>query len=444
MFARRNRGFAGQRAQMIPIIAGGAIAMVGMLALTVDVGYWRYQQRLEQSAADSAAVAGAIQQSYTPTGSSGTPTTVARANATLNGFTDDGGVGNVSVGVITAPPAPPRPGATAYPAGSAVEVDIREKQPNFFASIFGGGPAYVSARAVAVAQPDLNGCIYQIDPTNSLNENAGGPHYIDAVNCSIIANGSIQANVGPDTQKVSYHEGSAPTSTAIYNPDLVADPCFKIAGCAWLKARESQFITPPPGITPADASKLSGDVTYASVPSTARNTTTDGTAPAVPQVYLNCPCGNLNFKGPAVFYLYGGSTIGDLSTDQATVVNVNNSLYTSGGGPHLTSTTPGQPYATAGMAWYQPYSNTQGLEVRGAGGGSGIFQGTFYAPSATFTSRGGGLCFGLLIVAGTVTKGGGKPGGSAGCGTSYSGLIVNPAYAGLPTYSYPTHVAIDQ
>ena len=41
------------------------VVLMGAASLAVDVGYWRYQQRLEQSAADSAAIAGATELAYT-------------------------------------------------------------------------------------------------------------------------------------------------------------------------------------------------------------------------------------------------------------------------------------------------------------------------------------------------------------------------------------------
>ena len=55
---------SGERGQILPLVAVGMITLMGMVSLAVDAGYWRYQQRLEQSAADSAAIAGAIRLNY--------------------------------------------------------------------------------------------------------------------------------------------------------------------------------------------------------------------------------------------------------------------------------------------------------------------------------------------------------------------------------------------
>ena len=65
------------------------VVLMGMTALAVDVGYWRNQQRLEQTAADAAAIAGADELGYPALADW---STAAKNDAAANGFTDNGGV----------------------------------------------------------------------------------------------------------------------------------------------------------------------------------------------------------------------------------------------------------------------------------------------------------------------------------------------------------------
>ena len=75
------------------ILIGTAIAMVvlaGFAGLAIDMGTLRYQKRLQQSAADAAALAGAQNLSFGSGMAAG-----AQKAASDNGFTDNGG-GNVT------------------------------------------------------------------------------------------------------------------------------------------------------------------------------------------------------------------------------------------------------------------------------------------------------------------------------------------------------------
>src|SRR5712671_899107 len=72
------------------VLIGAAVAMVvlaGFAGLAIDMGALRYQKRLQQSAADSAAIAGASNLTY---GSSDW-TIGAQNAASQNGFSDGGG-----------------------------------------------------------------------------------------------------------------------------------------------------------------------------------------------------------------------------------------------------------------------------------------------------------------------------------------------------------------
>ena len=85
----------GERGQVLPFFITGVVAVVGVAALAVDTSYWRYEQRAQQAAADTAAIAGAIQENYAASG----VTTAALAASATNGFTNDGVTTFVTVNV---------------------------------------------------------------------------------------------------------------------------------------------------------------------------------------------------------------------------------------------------------------------------------------------------------------------------------------------------------
>src|SRR5690348_10810711 len=73
-----------QRGQTLIFVAMTLVVLIGMTGLAVDVGYYRYEQRIMQSAADSAALAGTAELKY----GSSSAENAAKADAASNGFTD--------------------------------------------------------------------------------------------------------------------------------------------------------------------------------------------------------------------------------------------------------------------------------------------------------------------------------------------------------------------
>src|SRR5579885_2964809 len=219
------------RGQVIPIAAVALTALIGAASLAVDVGYWRYKQRLEQSAADSAAIAGADELLF----SGGGVAAQAQADATANGFTN--GVGSATVTVNNPPASGPNAGNN-----NAVEVVITKLQPPFFAGIFGGSQT-VQARAVAVLSSAGTGCIYVMrgNLSGDLTLHGGGRGGITTNPlCGLVVNNDMtvtgQANV--DVSFASY-AGSGPRGGSWPNGQPVhsvpgTDPCQRVAGCEYL------------------------------------------------------------------------------------------------------------------------------------------------------------------------------------------------------------------
>ena len=381
-----------QRGQLVPLLAFGIVAIFAIAALSVDVGYWRYQQRLEQSAADAGAIAGAIRAYYPSSAGTPTPAEVKSAAQTAtsgNYFTDDNGVGVTTVAVNEPPTnnTPPNAMATPYAAG-AVEVIVTKKQPTFFSAIFGRPYQLISARAVAARTPDaITQCLTQLDPNSGLAFDAGN---IVAVKCDVATNGSVNVKNGIDANQVVYN-GSAPIGTiskngvtvpAVQSSTPLVDPCFKIPGCNYLQN------TPIPPLT-TSAIDASGRATISGAGFPSYN------------VVTNC-CSSATKFTPGLYYIYGGIS-GTITGTGITIVNVDGKV-TSGSSVITAPSTFGPPdnAQTAGVAFYQPPNNKNDITNDGT---PNTYVGLFYAPSAHFRSNGKLDNFGNIVIGGFQTNG---------------------------------------
>ncbi|MGA8144036.1 MAG: pilus assembly protein TadG-related protein [Candidatus Acidiferrales bacterium] len=176
------------------LTAGLALTVLLLAAgLAIDMGYLRYQKRRMQSAADSAALAGAAELAYSNGAVTSAVTQAAAADAKVSGFDS----GNPAVNVATQIPASgPFSGKPGY-----VEVLIQQNQPTFFMKIFRVNSVSVSARAVAHLGNGRN-CLYALganDP-NALVVNGAT---VLASNCGIVSNGDFTAGGGANINALS-------------------------------------------------------------------------------------------------------------------------------------------------------------------------------------------------------------------------------------------------
>ncbi|GAC1311996.1 MAG: hypothetical protein NVSMB21_22110 [Vulcanimicrobiaceae bacterium] len=347
---------------MLPLLGFGIVALMTMTALTVDVGYWRYQQRLEQSAADSAAIAGSIRTFYPVTASTPAPPEVlaaARRDATANGFSDDGGAGNLSVTVNN----PPLAGSHTTDS-TAVEVIVAKRSPSMFAGLIGQGGAVVTARAVAIHTPDAQpACFYQVDRTSYLTLNAGS---VDAINCSVAANGPVSVGGMFTATGLAWYGATPPivsfTGPISHIPTPVTDPCLRIPGCAYLSALA--FPATPPATAVVDAPTL--------------------TAPANGYLYVQGGITQATVFNPGVYYVYGG-ILATVSGSGVTIVNVDGKFTVSGSTSNPPVVTAPATGPTAGVAFFQPTANSSGFTGNGT---PTTWNGLYYAPTSFFLSNG--------------------------------------------------------
>lgn len=221
-----NARLHGQRGQALVLVALLLVVLVGMMSLAADAGYYRYQQRIMQSAADSAALAGAAELSY------GSADAAAQADAATNGFTN--GVDGVTV-IVNDNYSDQYTGTS-----SAVQVVISKGYPKFFGGVLSNSNnVEISTTAVARMSANVNECLYQLDASQNPNFNGmtfNGPQ------CGIIVNGSANFNgASIDAKFIGYADGKTPNingatfTEATPAPSMPAkDPCMNIPGCAYL------------------------------------------------------------------------------------------------------------------------------------------------------------------------------------------------------------------
>jgi hypothetical protein len=180
---------------MLVFVAVAMIALLGFLAMTLDVGAGNRQRRIAQTAADGAALGGAVEIYKLSTD----PATI-RANAwnvaARNGFAQD------DVTVTYPPSSGPYTGNNQY-----VEVVVKKNIPTIFGSIFNLSSLDVSARAVAGVGSYSLTCLFSLDPNSpgAINIEPGGQVQ---TNCGIAINSTSDRALDTNSSGVLNTDGS--------------------------------------------------------------------------------------------------------------------------------------------------------------------------------------------------------------------------------------------
>lgn len=227
--------------QALVIAAVAIVALLAVMGLAVDMGVLRYQKRLQQSAADAAAIAGASNLAYDGAGSPGVISGALAASA-QNKFANTIGTGecvkpptdlgktDVQVIVCNPPSTGPHEGDAKY-----VEAYVSAGHPTFFMNVLGVNKETVTALAVATnvsgKSGTANDCIVTLGtPSSKLTaNNAGlgttGSVILNAPECGIADNGNFIANGGAQLSvtaaSIGYGTGGVynpPSGSATVNP----------------------------------------------------------------------------------------------------------------------------------------------------------------------------------------------------------------------------------
>jgi hypothetical protein len=176
-----NTGRSREAGQALLLVTLSLLVLTGAIGLSIDMGYLRYTKRRLQTAADSAAVAGASELK------DGDYQAAAFNDSKSNGFED--GVNGVSVAASHPPKDPPF--ADKKPNDKYVEVQVHQDAPTFFMRIFGVKKAALSATAVAELGSS-RGCIYSLALLGGITVTGN----VNAPGCGVVDNALLTIGGG--------------------------------------------------------------------------------------------------------------------------------------------------------------------------------------------------------------------------------------------------------
>ena len=359
--------------QTLVFLTFGLAAFIGAAGMAIDMGYLRYEKRLMQSAADSAALAAATDENLGDAVMAGTD---ALAVAQSNGFTN--GVNSTTV-------------TTSFPGvtpGTAVQVQVQRVLPSFFMKIAGVTSSTITARAVATIATS-NGCIYALQ-AGGLTLNAG----IDAPNCGIVDNGSLTG--GGDTTAASVGVyGSHAGYSGFPAPETIAQPAAD--PLAYLVSPTPSTCTTP--LTVSTVVTLT-EGTYCGIIINSGGNVTFSAG-----LYILIGSTGLQITGTGIANGTAGVTFYNSGTGSVTF-NGTGSIALSAPTAEEVSGDPSFGSLPSGILFYQDPVDTSAADVTEGASGNVTLSGTLYFPTAPLTIAGSVTGTNALVVAGSVTVSG--------------------------------------
>lgn len=356
----------------------GIFVLFALCALALDVSFWRDDQRREQLAADSAAIAGVIERSYST--QLANITSAAKTDSSLNGFTDNGSTVTVTVN------NPPSTGNYTS-NGGAVEVIVRKKYNSLFSHAYGSSYQWVTVRAVALISNPSRTCFLALSPSGyGLTINGATvniPSCQTMSDSSEIINGSTvnAASIGyASNSPTAVNNGSTYGNATPALVSSQSDPCSTITGCAAL-----QSVTLGGS---CQATTLYNGLGTATIPP----------GRYCSQLTVN-GCTNVTFQ--TGFYEFdNGITVNGASNVTGTGVTFyNKASQATINGSNMSLSAPSSG-SYEGMLFYQPSANANTFTVNGTGGSG--FAGGIYAPGASITIN-GTINQWALVIGNTIT-----------------------------------------
>lgn len=375
---------------VVIVVLLSLVALLSIVALSLDGGILMDKRRQTQSAADAAAYAAAseLYLNWFTTKGLDTPdaaaVNTAKAVAASNGFTD--GVNGCSVVVNI----PPLSGQFAGQLGHA-EVIISIQQRRYFSRMFGTDDVPIGARAVGRGKRStINNGIIVLDPTAKDALSIGGNGTV-----AITGSANIIVNSNHPEGMIANGSGANISSTEF---DLGGIPGWTTAGGATISGpiKSGQEPTPDPlRFLPVP------DATSMTVQSNNNNGfhKTSGNWTLSPGVYN----GGISIGGqagatllPGIYYMNGGGFSftgqGNLSAVGVTIYNAplaNSDVVSISGQGNIAMSPPmSGPYQ--GVSIFQDRSSSNTIGISGSNATSMNLSGTFYAAGGTLSVTGNG------------------------------------------------------
>lgn len=202
--------------QIVVMTALSMSVLLGFVAFAADVGNLLRVRRIEQTAADAAALAGASESLYegTPTSVTTGMWTAATRDAGLNGLVPgaSNGIKNSSSGTTLTLKVAPDITVPEFNYSGYVQAIVTQNSPTFFMNLFGLHSIDVSVSAIASNTLQSDGCIYvqdngSNDPDDTVDLN--GHSLIASPSCGMSVNGAISAS-GSSTIDAKFVTASGP------------------------------------------------------------------------------------------------------------------------------------------------------------------------------------------------------------------------------------------
>jgi hypothetical protein len=351
-----------ERGQTILLVAFCLPILIGFIGIATDVGALFKDKRTLQTAADAAAIAGAL--NLPPSTGGLIPidvVAVGQAAAAANGFTD--GSNGVHVGV-NVPPTWPSSNYLGQPG--YVEVTITKSEPTIFLALFGRPSVTVLARAVAAKTGPPAACIF----TTGDGVNPPGP--------GLSVTGSVQSPSSPCGVVVDSNASPPMIVTGTLNMKSIGT-VGDCGGCGGSP-------TPVSGIIPySDPLSLLPQISTSGSCTNNLNQT-GGTAVLFPGCYSTFSATGANLTLNPGTYVINGT---GMSLTGGTLTGTGVTFYVNSGSVAINSTTlnvsaPNDKNQTYnGILFYQSSSDSSMATINGLT--NSTIQGIFYFPAANIT-----------------------------------------------------------
>jgi len=385
------------RGQVIVLVCVSLIAIMGMIAVVTDFSFMQDQKNMMQTAADSAAIAGAEELNY------GDQVAAGKADAATNGYTD--GAGSVTVTINNPPTSGPNTANSAY-----VEAIVSKPEPTYFLRVLGVNTLTVSTRAVAYQSNGPN-CIYALDPSAPSAVSGSGNPSINS-SCGVLV------------------DSSSSNGLALSGSASITAPSIGVVG-GYTGSGYSP--TPKTGVIPAaDPLGYVQAPTVGSCAHTNFSASNSGTSASYNQLYAGTYCGGIQITNgfthfnPGTYILAGGGlSENGHPTMNGTGITFYNTTGTGGYQPiALTGNTTVNFSAPtsgplAGILFFQDRSIPSSDAGSTLGGNStSTYDGALYFPTTTLTLGGNSSASGyMIVVADKISLS-----GNASLGSNYSSL----------------------